>query len=102
MRREGRYIILPDLFSTIQCMFIEFVTVLFKYLNYKVTQLTLFSPPSPSLSLLPPSLTHPVLSMLVVFSSVARDVERGRVGRVGGMTSEVPVGRHTLITKDAS
>ena len=58
VRREGRYIISPDLFSTIQCMFIEFVTVLFKYLNYKVTQLTFFSPPSPPLSLLPPSLPH--------------------------------------------
>ena len=38
--------------------------------------------------------------MLVVLSSAAGDVERGGVGRVGWVTSEVPMGRHTLITKD--
>ena len=43
--------------------------------------------------------THPILSMLVVLSSAVGDVERGGVGRVGGMTSEVPMGRHALITK---
>ena len=37
--------------------------------------------------------------MLVVLSSAVGDVERGGVGRVGGMTSEVPMGRHALITK---
>ena len=37
--------------------------------------------------------------MLVVLSSAVGDVERGGMGRVGGMTSEVPMGRHALITK---